>query len=108
MQEEEKTKESDKQDITLKIAGKSYRFSIRRGKEEKYRLAEREVNKCLVEVRQQNIPNWSENDFLAMAALKFAIASVDARLGREAGDDDLGRLEELDGEIDAYLNSLEE
>lgn len=106
--QEAKKQDPDKQDITLKIAGKSYRFSIRRGKEEKYRLAEREVNKCLVEVRQQNIPSWSESDFLAMAALKFAIASVDARLSREVADDDLGRLEVLDSEIDAYLNSLGE
>ena len=33
-----------KQAITLKIAGKSYPFNIESGKEEMYRLAEREVN----------------------------------------------------------------
>ncbi len=108
MQEEENPRESDKQAIKLKIAGKSYSFYIQRGKEEKYRLAEREVNKCLVDVRKQNIRSWSESDHLAMAALKFAIAFIDAQLGRRVGGDDLGRLEELDGEIDAYLNSFEE
>jgi len=105
--QEEKAPESDKQDITLKIAGKSYRFSIKRGKEEKYRLAEREVNRYLVEVSRHNISSWSESDYLAMAALKFAIASIDARLSREAGADDLGRLEELDAKIEAYLDSPE-
>ena len=36
-----------KQAITLKIAGKSYPFNIESGKEEMYRLAEREVNSYL-------------------------------------------------------------
>ena len=36
-----------KQAITLKIAGKSYPFNIESGKEEIYRLAEREVNSYL-------------------------------------------------------------
>ena len=36
-----------KQAITLKIAGKSYPFQIESGKEEMYRLAEREVNQYL-------------------------------------------------------------
>ncbi len=42
-----------------------------------------------------------------MTALKFAIANVAARLSREPDDDDLGRLERLDEELDAYLNTLE-
>ncbi len=40
-----------------------------------------------------------------MAALKFAIANVKTRLDREPDADDLGRLERLDDELDAYLNS---
>lgn len=108
MQEEKKQEGARKQAITLKIAGKSYPFTIESEKEEMYRLAEREVNGYLVQIRQQNIRNWSEQDYLAITALKFAIAGLDARLSREAGTDDLGRLEELDERVDAYLNSLDE
>ena len=42
-----------KQAITLKIAGKSYPFTIESGKEEMYRLAEREVNNYLALIKQQ-------------------------------------------------------
>ncbi|MDE5623884.1 MAG: cell division protein ZapA [Alistipes sp.] len=97
-----------KQAITLKIAGKSYPFTIESGKEEAYRLAEREVNNYLALIKQQQIRNWSEQDYLAMAALKFAIGNVKTRLDREPDADDLGRLERLDDELDAYLNSLGE
>ncbi len=96
-----------KQAITLKIAGRSYPFSIESEKEEVYRLAEREVNGYLALIKQQNIRNWGEQDYLSMTALKFAIANVAARLSREPDDDDLGRLERLDEELDAYLNTLE-
>ena len=51
-----------KQAITLKIAGKSYPFNIESGKEEMYRLAEREVNSYLALIKQQNIKNWNDQD----------------------------------------------
>ena len=96
-----------KQAITLKIAGRSYPFSIESEKEEAYRLAEREVNAYLALIKRQNLHNWNEQDYLSMTALKFAITNVAARLSREPDDDDLGRLERLDEELDAYLNTLE-
>jgi len=96
-----------KQAITLKIAGKSYPFQIESGKEEMYRLAEREVNNYLSLIKQQNIRGWNEQDYLAMAALKFAIANVGTRQSRELDEDDLGRLTELDRKLDDYLNALE-
>ena len=68
-----------KQAITLKIAGKSYPFNIESGKEEMYRLAEREVNSYLALIKQQNIKNWNDQDYLSMTALKFAIANVGMR-----------------------------
>ena len=93
-----------KQAITLKIAGKSYPFQIESGKEEMYRLAEREVNQYLALIKQQNIRNWTDQDYLSMAALKFAIANVGMRQSRELDNEDLRRLEAVGAEIDAYLN----
>ena len=78
-----------KQAITLKIAGKSYPFNIESGKEEMYRLAEREVNSYLALIKQQNIKNWNDQDYLSMTALKFAIANVGMRQSREVDDEDL-------------------
>ena len=80
-----------KQAITLKIAGKSYPFNIESGKEEMYRLAEREVNSYLALIKQQNIKNWNDQDYLSMTALKFAIANVGMRQSREVDDEDLRR-----------------
>lgn len=93
------------QAITLKIAGKSYPLNIESGKEEVYRLAEREVNAYLAQIKQNNFRNWADQDYLAMAALKFAIANVTLRQSRELGGEDLRRLERLDKELDDYLNT---
>lgn len=95
-----------KQAITLKIAGKSYPFNIESGKEEAYRLAEREVNSYVALIKQQNIKGWGEQDYLAMAALKFAIANVSIRQSRELDNEDLKHLEKICSDIDTYLNTL--
>ena len=50
------------QAITLKIAGKSYSLTIESEKEEVYRLAEREVNKYLTLIKQNNFRNWTDQD----------------------------------------------
>lgn len=93
-----------KQSITLRIAGKSYPFDIESGKEEVYRLAEREVNNYLALIKQQNIRNWDDRDYLSMTALKFAIAHIALRQSRETDSEDLRTIERLGTEIDAYLN----
>ena len=95
-----------KQAITLKIAGKSYPFNIESGKEEAYRLAEREVNSYVALIKQQNIKGWGEQDYLAMAALKFAIANVSIRQSRELDNEDLKHLEKISSDIDTYLTTL--
>ena len=69
-----------------------------------YRLAEREVNSYLALIKQQNIKNWNDQDYLSMTALKFAIANVGMRQSREVDDEDLRQLEKIGTEIDAYLN----
>lgn len=96
-----------KQAITLKVAGRSYSFDIESGKEEIYRLAEREVNNYLTLIKQRRFENWTDRDYLSMTALKFAIAHVEMRQSREVGSEDLKRLHALDREIDSYLNALE-
>lgn len=96
------------QAITLKIAGKSYSLNIESEKEEVYRLAEREVNNYLALIKQNNFRNWTDPDYLSMAALKFAIALVDLRQSREVGSEELRHLEEIDREVDAYLNTLKD
>lgn len=103
---ESETRKMAKQAITLKIAGKRYPFNIESGKEEVYRLAEREVNSYIALIKQQNIKGWNEQDYLAMAALKFAIANVGMRQNRELDNEDLEQLEKIGSEIDAYLNTL--
>jgi len=92
------------QAITLKIAGKSYSLNIESEKEEVYRLAERDY---LAAIKQNNFKNWTDQDYLSMAALKFAIANVDMRQSRELGDEDLKHLGRLGEELDAYLNTLQ-
>lgn len=95
------------QAITLKIAGKSYSLTIESEKEEVYRLAEREVNKYLTLIKQNNFRNWTDQDYVSMAALKFAIANVDLKRSQEVNDGELRQLEAMDAEIDAYLNALQ-
>ena len=95
------------QAITLRIAGKSYPLNIESGKEEIYRLAEREINGYLVQIKQNHFRGWSDQDYLAMAALKFAIAGIALRQSREVGSEELRRLDALADEIDAYLNAPE-
>ena len=85
------------QAITLKIAGKSYSLNIESEKENNY----------LAAIKQNNFKNWTDQDYLSMAALKFAIANVDMRQSRELGDEDLKHLGRLGEELDAYLNTLQ-
>lgn len=94
------------QAITLKIAGKSYSLNIESEKEEIYRLAEREVNSYLTLIKQNGFKNWSDQDYVTMAALKFAITSLSLRQDRELDSEDLKQLTEIGTEIDTYLNAL--
>ena len=95
-----------KQAITLKIAGKSYSFTIDSKKEELYRLAEREVNTHIATIKKNNFKGWNEQDYINMTALQFAILNVDMKHNRELGGDDLKHITQISGEIDTYLNQL--
>ena len=101
---------AQQQAIKLKIAGKSYSFTLKHEaneeqslaeKEELYRLAEREVNAYVTRFEKAKYEGFS------MAALQLAISSVSLARSREVGSEDLRRLEALRDEIDEYLNRIE-
>ncbi|MDE7450542.1 MAG: cell division protein ZapA [Alistipes sp.] len=95
-----------KQAITLKIAGINIPFTIDSEKEEVYRLAEREVNGYLTSIKQRNIKDWTDRNYLVMPPLRFAIDSVNQPRQPETDDNDLRQHEALSTEIDAYLNTF--
>lgn len=106
---------AQQQAIKLKIAGKSYSFTLKHEaneeqslaeKEELYRLAEREVNAYVTRFEKAKYEGFSTQDCLAMAALQLAISSVSLARSREVGSE-LRRLEALRDEIDEYLNRIE-
>ncbi len=106
---EQERQQKDQQDITLKIAGRSYSLTIEREKEEVYRLAAREVNGYIAELKKQNnFRNWKEEDYLSVVALRFAIKNVDLKRSREVNSEELRQIEELSTEVDDYLNRLTE
>ena len=107
---------AQQQAIKLKIAGKSYSFTLKHEaneeqslaeKEELYRLAEREVHAYVTRFEKAKYEGFSTQDCLAMAALQLAISSVSLARSREVGSEDLRRLEALRDEIDEYLNRIE-
>ena len=106
---------AQQQAIKLKIAGKSYSFTLKHeaneeqslAEKELYRLAEREVNAYVTRFEKAKYEGFSTQDCLAMAALQLAISSVSLARSREVGSEDLRRLEALRDEIDEYLNRIE-
>ena len=95
---------SQKLNIKLTIAGKSYPLSIERENEEKYRRAEAEINDLVTEFRGRF--RAETEDYLAMAALQIALANVEMEMSRSLGDD-IDALVDIDNQLDSYLNSLE-
>ena len=93
------------QAITIRIGEIAIPLNIESGKEEVYRLAEREVNRYLAEIQAHKLKDWTDKHYLAMAAMRFAINSVRDRRRTETDDEDLRKLEALSAEIDAYLNT---
>lgn len=94
---------SDKLNIRLTIAGKSYPLSIERENEEKYRRAESEINALVTQFRARF--KAEGEDYLAMAALQIALANVEMEMSRSLGEE-IDRLAEIDRELDEYLGSI--
>lgn len=105
-QPDKKDATTDKLAIKLKIAGKSYSFTISREKEELYRHAEKEVNAYLTRFEKAQYKGFSTTDCLALASLQLSIANLTMAQSREVGDDDLKALTSLDGELNDYLQAL--
>ncbi len=93
----------DKQNITLKIVGKSYSLGINPSKEEVYRLAERMVNAYAAKYEQAG---YESVHSLALAALQLAISNVAMLQSREVGNEDAKALKAVCDEIDDYLSKL--
>lgn len=103
----------EQQAIRLKIAGKSYPFTLRReegeeqtlaDKEEVYRLAEREVNTLLTRFEQAHYEGFTLQDLLALSALQLAIAKTNLQRAGELGGADMQALSELTDRLDSFLN----
>lgn len=94
---------SDKLNIKLTIAGKSYPLSIERRDEEKYRRAEGEINGLVTEFRGRF--RAETEDYLALAAIQIALANVEMEMSRSLGEE-IDALKDIDRELDEYLNSL--
>lgn len=94
----------DELSIRLKIAGKSYPMKIAPEKEEIYRQAESEINDYLVRIRKRQYRNFDDRDYIALAALKFAIDKVDMARSREVLDEDMLALERIDAVLAGYLD----
>ncbi|MCD7970638.1 MAG: cell division protein ZapA [Alistipes sp.] len=92
---------SDKFNIKLTIAGKSYPLTIERDMEEKYRRAEREVNQLVAKFRGRF--RAESEDYLAMAALQIAVSNVEMEMSRSLGEE-LDRLKELDIKLEDHFS----
>ena len=94
---------SNKLNIKLTIAGRSFPLSIERENEEKYRRAEAEINALVSGYRERF--KAEDGDYLAMAALQIALANVEMEMSRSLGAE-VDELAEIDSRLDEYLDSL--
>ncbi|MCC8020304.1 MAG: cell division protein ZapA [Rikenellaceae bacterium] len=94
---------SEKFNIKLNIAGKSYPLTIERAMEEKYRRAEREVNQLVAKFRGRF--RAESQDYLAMAALQIAVSNVELEMSRSLGEE-LDALKELDIRLGEHFSEV--
>ncbi|MCH5335680.1 MAG: cell division protein ZapA [Alistipes sp.] len=94
--------------IRLIIDGRQYKLNVSPDKEEVYRRAESELNDYVGLLKRKAYKEFGDNDYLALAALKFAIEKVDMSRSREVTDDDMQALAGIDSRLESYLNELTE
>ena len=97
----------EKLQMRLNIEGKQYPMSVPAEKEEIYRRAASEINAYAGSLRNKLQGKLDERDFLALAALKFAIDKIDLQRSREVGDEDMAAMSRIDKRLDSYLNSID-
>ena len=98
---------ADKQNITLRICGKAYAFTIDSEKEEVYRIAAEAVNSQVSEYAKHAIKDYSAKDYLALAAFKFARDGIVLSQSREVGNEDVKELGKISDKISEYMNRLD-
>lgn len=94
---------SDTRRITVKVAGKEFAMTIPKHDEEKYRRAVQEINSLISKYKGSFI--GEPEDHLVMAALQVAVDKVSLEMDRSA-DNKITQLEDIEEEIDKYLNKI--
>lgn len=94
-----------KQKITLRVDGRPYQMTIDADKEEVYRLAERELNANISELRTL-YANMSAQDIITIVALRYGINSIAISQENEMSGEDLQALDALSQRLDKHLNRL--
>lgn len=97
---------AEKQNITLRICGKDYGFTIDPEKEEVYRIAAETVNNQVSEYAKHAIKDYSAKDYLALAAFKFARDGILMSQSREVGNEDVKEIGKISDTITEYMNRL--
>ena len=93
--------------MNLNIDGnKLHPISVVPEKEEIYRRAAADINGYISAMRLKLGDKSSDREYLALAALKFAIDKIDLMRSREVVDEDMTALKNIDERLDSYLNSL--
>ncbi len=95
-----------KQNITIKVAGKSYPMTIERGREEVYRLAERRLSEMITAIEQQKIKDFEPKDNIAIASFMLAVDAIDYQRTSSVSSEEIERVNTLSREVDDYLNDL--
>lgn len=95
-----------KQKIILKVAQTPVKMTIDSEKEEVYRLASKAVNEYISALEQKFGDNYSAQERLSIAALKFCIGYVEISRQNELSSDDLAALDALSQRMDKHLNRI--
>lgn len=91
--------------ISVKLAGKVFPLTIQREDEEKYRKAATEINNLINAYKKRF--RAEPEDYMSMAALQTAVDKVGLEMTRELSPQ-MSELEQIENEIDSYLNNIKE
>ena len=89
--------------INISIAGKSYPMTVDVANEELYRVAAKRLNETIAEFNR--VPQFSSEDRLAMAALRYSILALNSERNVSLGDEDIQELENIERRIRDYVKA---